>query len=110
MKIRNGFVSNSSTSSFVIIGVKCRTTCKEEEYEELVEKCEENNDNLNIIFDDDGSYFGEKIIDISSEDCLEFGEQELPDKKELCEKIKKYLPNTKEEDIKIIYGTGIRGC
>ncbi|MCK9428939.1 MAG: hypothetical protein M0R17_02875 [Candidatus Omnitrophica bacterium] len=39
MKIRSGFVSNSSSSSFIIVGIEC------DETEELVEKI--NNDCLN---------------------------------------------------------------
>jgi len=106
MKIRNGFVSNSSSSSFIIRGTKLSTdkiietlnvsqeeidNCNKDEYEIYELLSEKLND---FSIEVDGNYFGERDYNtlIVGEDLgyLQDGEvTELPDR-------------TKEKDVKLI--------
>lgn len=65
MKIRNGFVSNSSTASFVVFGIK-GTQKKNMSYEEIdafYEDMEEfsKNNKLDYINDEDDIYIGKTV-------------------------------------------------
>jgi hypothetical protein len=62
MKTRNGFVSNSSSSSFIVLGVKT----EDEKIYEQAEKLKISN-----VTDDNSYYIGEVIADFSDEESLE---------------------------------------
>jgi hypothetical protein len=69
MKIRNGFVSNSSSSSFVIVGFKIDKNA--EDIEEMLEKLRNKCPDLKKIdyLTDDGPYYvGMVLMDVSDED------------------------------------------
>jgi hypothetical protein len=98
MKTRNGFVSNSSTSSFVVLGIKHQ--CDFDDLERLEKKIEEVG--LDVLTDDgDFVYIGKTIADFSDEDGLEAGSIEI-DTTELATKLKQL---NLDEKIKIYYGT-----
>jgi hypothetical protein len=63
MKKRNGFVSNSSSSSFVFIGVKT-------EDNDLIERAEKIA-GIKIMSDDSVSYIGQSLADWGDEEGLE---------------------------------------
>lgn len=106
MKIRNGFVSNSSSSSFMIIGAKVNFTQKEQDkyYEEdEIPSRFKGLDCLDV--DGDGFYVGKLIFDISSNDGEEIktGDISIEDIEEISKKMPKEY-----KKIKIYYGT--RAC
>lgn len=99
MKIRQGFVSNSSSSSFIMFGVQLKESLTDEQ-DELIEQSE-----LDMIAEDDG--FKTPVIGIiynfdeyDSIDYAEYSALSL-----IFEKIKQYFPDVELKDFKIYYGT-----
>jgi len=128
MKIRNGFVSNSSSSSFVIIGYSLKDIASDEESKrEIINRLAPNMELTTYFHDDwenflnrggfgkdisylsddlsdDGEgYIGIILADISSEDTLAHTERPLSDIIKNVEKIKIILETDLEP--KIITGT-----
>ena len=100
MKIRNGFVSNSSSSSFVILGVKRETA-------------DEDNENyghgIRTLYVEGGKY--DYITGIVIADGSDY---DFPDKEYTFEKIQEYSKIIAEElkvdpsEVSLI--TGVRPC
>jgi len=112
MKIRNGFVSNSSTSSFIVIGHKFKSeeiTKFFTEDEEDVYDALESIEYIGYVADSevDAYYIGEVISD-SGEDILEDSETEIGDLEQL-KSIKAMRETFKYEGPLKIY-SGTRAC
>lgn len=62
MKVRNGFVSNSSSSSFILYGVKIKTPKSESKHNALTDMIDESD--LSYEIDDGYIYIGKHLADI----------------------------------------------
>jgi len=123
MKIRQGFVSNSSSSSFVAIGYSgdkdnseigkiiegLRTELGDDLYDRIYDEdlylldsdeCElKDKNSVGIV---------ELIADMDGYDCVEAGEVDSEAIEKAKEKIKQFLGKDINDNIKILYGT--RAC
>lgn len=106
MKIRNGFVSNSSSSSFIMVAVKI----KSEDISKMYNLTED--DDLYDILETDGYFyeyergiFGVMLASSGDDSILDDREYTLDD---LAQVIQKVSDKTGKTDIKIY--TGERGC
>ena len=66
MKIRNGFVSNSSSSSFCIYGWKCKTY---EEKDELVDRLKQHEDDNDCEITYSNTELGEYVVGVGHTAC-----------------------------------------
>ena len=96
MKIRNGFVSNSSSSSFVIIGTKVNST-----YEDI-EKITEDKELVFKSSDEDGEFIIGVGVSYIDHDDMSEDEIDLPTKKEVIDILA--TAGIITEDIKIYFG------
>lgn len=65
MKIRSGFVSNSSSSSFCIYGWVCKTTDELYALKDRIEKCKKDS-NIDIIITHSNNNVGEEVIGVGN--------------------------------------------
>ena len=90
MKIRNGFVSNSSSSSFVVLGIKSDDDLENDEF-----------DSIYVESDEDYYVTG---MEISDDEYLEETETSLTELNEMAEKVAKAL-NVPVSEVKLFTGT-----
>ena len=91
MKIRNGFVSNSSSSSFCIMGVVLPEDFDDESWDELDNKCYQRREEGKIVKSQWGidEYYECKLVGASPEDMkddetlIQFKERIVYEMKEL---------------------------
>jgi len=101
MKIRNGFVSNSSSSSFVIIGVK-----RNGDSEEIMEN-ENFGDKIESLYVEERDYDFITGIVLSDNDELESTCTTFEEFQEMAQKVANAL-NVNINEVKLI--TGCRPC
>lgn len=104
MKNRSGFVSNSSTSSFIIIGAEANLDDLIDQYgEKKVDKMQDNNE---IISDDGECYIGEYLgsVDDEGNSYISFTKSEIDDI--FNRVISKYKLNPNDVQLHI----GMRAC
>ena len=105
MKIRNGFVSNSSSSSFILVGIKYTIEQMESKFTELEYEDLQCTDDIDVCYNDysGGQYLIGTFLADGDEWCD--GEIDLDTIKNGYSVVKKYFPEIEEKDIKIYYGT-----
>jgi hypothetical protein len=101
MKVRNGFVSNSSSSSFVIIGVK-----RSGEYEEIMEN-EKFEKGIRTLYVEERDYDYITGVVLSDDDELETTCTTFEQFQEMAQKVATAL-NVDIKEVKLI--TGCRPC
>jgi len=107
MKIRNGFVSNSSSSSFVVIGVKVNSKDYiKEDSDDYLDDIFENGVSALYIEEDDYDYVA-GIVLADGDDYLENTSTTLEEFKEMSETVAKEL---KVDASKVSLITGTRAC
>ena len=103
MKIRNGYVSNSSTSSFCVLGIK---------YSDYKNKCDNYDFVLTDLIIDEFSgiynYYGETIIGAVPQRMIE-DETLLQFKQRICDDLKKIGINVTTNDLKWFIDGGYDG-
>ena len=105
MKIRNGFVSNSSSSSFAIIGtIIDYDSMSNLEQEQLTEKVDLVLHPGDCVNDVPGVVAGFVIVDISDDGNSESGEMSLEDFNYYVDRLIKEF-DVKREEVKIYSGT-----
>lgn len=92
MKISAGFISNSSSSSFILVGVELTG----EEYEKNEGYIEENN--LDVVYGDGEILVGSKVASAIEEDGNDSWDLSL------VEALKEKLSKISDSSIKIYYG------
>jgi hypothetical protein len=101
MKIRNGFVSNSSSSSFMIMGIVRKSFQLPKDLMDEIEK----DDIIDFIFDDSGPIYIGKVLMYSHEEAGVDIEPAVDiSVSEIYQYLIKYFPDVKSEDIKFISG------
>ena len=90
MKIRQGFVSNSSSSSFVIAGFKLSQESFDKLADDLRDKIEEEL-HITNLWEQDEVIVGFHINGCSSDDCLETKCSSIQDINDMIEKTRSYL-------------------
>lgn len=71
MKVRSGFVSNSSTSSYVILGISNPSESVLEKFQELYDAWNEGETQTHYYHDDDGRFVGIALGCASEGDTVE---------------------------------------
>lgn len=125
MKIRNGFVSNSSSSSFVLVGISCKSFTKKQKIELMNKynfKFDSDNDideefqffidenNFNIH---DGEYDGVKGYVVGKsicegDDTLESNIISISDMIKIGTEIREFFNIPESKEVKLY--TGTRSC
>lgn len=108
MKIRNGFVSNSSSSSFIMVGMMVSNETiinrfsDKEQYKLFMEDMFEGEMD---VYEADGGYIVGYMIDNSSDEYMPDGSFPLAIPNGLMHDLKKLFPDATENDVMIYYGT-----
>lgn len=105
MKIRNGFVSNSSSSSFVILGVK-RNFDDESDYEKMEDERFDNGIRTLYVEEDDCDVITGFIL-ADGDDYLDYISKSINELSEMAKKVSDTL-SVDISEVQLI--TGTRPC
>jgi len=114
MKIRMGFVSNSSSSSFIVLGIKVEGDMEKKLAEKIKGSTVKEDDATDILWEsndyvsDDGpGYYGKVLANPGCDGELDYGCIDIPGLVPEVLKMVEFLGLT-EKDIKLHFGT--RSC